>query len=421
MNLSKVLLIARQEFWTNLRRPSFLFAVFGTPLIIALSLGLGVMSGGSNAELGDYSPVGVLDRTEQALLTNQVQPEAYPDLFVWVEDEVSARQAVADGTLTGYLDFPPDYVETGDVTLYSLRGAPDEFFRAVDALALANLSTQVELPLPRERIEERVELTINVIDGNRVFDSESVIFFTLLPLVFGFMLVLASMTTSSFLMNGLSQEKSNRIMEVLITSVRPMELLGGKVLGMGVLGLLQVLTFLVAGYIGLSIAQQQDFLVGLTIPTDMAVLAIVYYVLSYFLLGAGLAGIGAVAGSEQESRQLSVIIILPVMIPYMAIVTFLIDPNGTLPTVMSLIPFTAPMAVMMRVGLTTVPAWQIVFSIVGLIIVDLFILWASARMFRWGILSYGKTPGLRGLWQVIRGRGDSIGQQAPTPAKETAS
>jgi ABC-2 type transport system permease protein len=229
------------------------------------------------------------------------------------------------------------------------------------------------------------------------------------------------MTTSSFLMNGLSAEKSSRIMEVLITSVRPMELLGGKVLGMGVLGLLQVVVFLVAGYVGVAVAQQQNALPGLVIPPDMAVLAIVYYVLSYFFIGAGLAAIGAVTSSEMEGRQFSALFILPVMLPYLAIFTFLLDPNGTVPTLFTLIPFTAPMAVLMRVGLTTVPAWQLGVSIGGLILVDLLVLWAAARLFRWGVLSYGKVPGWRGLWKIIRGRGDAVNvTPAPAATKEVA-
>lgn len=421
MNLAKLLLIARHEFWSNLRRPSFLFAVFGTPLIVALSIGLGFSSGSGASDLGDYRPVGVIDQSTERVFANQAQPEAYPDLFVWAEDEATARQQVVDGALAAYLIIPPDYVETGDVTLYSLQAAPDDMFRAVNALALANLNTLVELPFPTERIEQRPELNVTVLDGNRTFDGESVFFFTMLPLVFGFLLVLASMTTSSFLMNGLSAEKSSRIMEVLITSVRPMELLGGKVLGMGVLGLLQVVVFLVAGYVGVAVAQQQNALPGLVIPPDMAVLAIVYYVLSYFFIGAGLAAIGAVTSSEMEGRQFSALFILPVMLPYLAIFTFLLDPNGTVPTLFTLIPFTAPMAVLMRVGLTTVPAWQLGVSIGGLILVDLLVLWAAARLFRWGVLSYGKVPGWRGLWKIIRGRGDAVNvTPAPAATKEVA-
>jgi ABC-2 type transport system permease protein len=109
------------------------------------------------------------------------------------------------------------------------------------------------------------------------------------------------------------------------------------------------------------------------------------------------------------------------MLPYLAIFTFLLDPNGTVPTLFTLIPFTAPMAVLMRVGLTTVPAWQLGVSIGGLILVDLLVLWAAARLFRWGVLSYGKVPGWRGLWKIIRGRGDAVTvTPAPVAPKEVA-
>jgi ABC-2 type transport system permease protein len=422
MNLSKVWLIATHEFWTHLRRPSFLFAVFGTPLIIALSMGLGALSGSSSSDIADYRPVGVLDRTEQGLFARQVPPSDpdLADVFVWVDDEETARQQVLDRTLAGYLDFGPDYVASGDVTLYGLRSAPEDLLDAVDSLVIANLSASFEMPVPSERVEKRVELTVTVLENNRTFGGDSVFFFTILPIVFGFLLVMASMTTSSFLMNSLTTEKTNRIMELLVTSVRPMELLGGKVLGLGLLGLLQVVILLTAAIIGLTVAQQNDFLVGLSIPPDMAVLAVVYYVLSYFLLASGLAAIGVLTGSEKESNQLSAVVILPIMLPYMALFTFFIDPNGTLPTLFTLIPFTSPMAVMMRVGLTTVPAWQIAVSLAGLIVVDVLILWAAARLFRWGMLSYGKTPGLRAIWQIIRGRGDHVNTPAaPRVAKES--
>ena len=95
--------------------------------------------------------------------------------------------------------------------------------------------------------------------------------------------------------------------------------------------------------------------------------------------------------------------------------------SGTLPTVFSLIPFTSPMAVMMRVGLTTVPAWQIAVSITGLILTDLFILWATARLFRWGMLSYGKTPSLRGIWHILRGREDLLTTTPPASRTEATS
>ena len=103
MNLTKIWLIAQQEFWSNLKRPSFLFAVFGTPILVALSIGLGVLTGSSEDDLGAYSPVGVLDRTEQQIFAQHVSPESFPDLFVWVTDEASAQQAVMDGELAGYL------------------------------------------------------------------------------------------------------------------------------------------------------------------------------------------------------------------------------------------------------------------------------------------------------------------------------
>lgn len=412
------MLIAVREFFYNLRRPSFLFAVFGTPLILAVALmfsGLAGNTGGGS--LDTYKPVGFVDRSADQILSRGIQPEDYPDTFVRYASLEEADAAARTGQIKAYIEVGETYFADAGVTLFTMEAAPSDLFDAIDDFLRANLAADVPNTLAVTLLADRPNLDITVQEGNRSFNEEGVIFVTILPVVFGFLLVMSSVTTSTFLMNGLVEEKTNRIMEVLITSVKPMQLLVGKLIGMGALGLLQVITFLTAGFVGLSVAQNNNILQGLTIPPDMAVLALIYYFLSYFLLAAFGIAIGAVVGSEQESRQLSGFIVLPVMIPYILLVSFIIDPNGALPTALSLIPFTAPMAILMRVGLTTVPLWQIAFSITGLILMNLIVLWVSARLFRWGVLSTSKMPNLRRLFQVLRGKTPEIAPSRPKSAE----
>ncbi|MBK9125828.1 MAG: ABC transporter permease [Chloroflexi bacterium] len=409
MNINKILLIARREFIHNVRRPAFLFAVFGTPLIVAISLVLSIGLTSNENDISAFTPVGVVDASDAQILAARLTLEDNPDTFVYLDDRTTADQGMENGTIKSFIEVTPLYMQTGRINLYTRLNAPDALYDAVDSLMLAHLTAGVTNPTALSLVRQAPDFNVTVLDGNRTFSRDSIFFVSFLPIIFGFFLVLSSVTTSSFLMSGLVEEKTNRIMEILVTSVKPMELLVGKLIGMCVLGLLQVVTLLVAAYVGISIANQQNILSGFELPPDLAVLALVYYFLSYVLLAAISICIGAIVGSEQESRQLSAIIILPVMIPYLAFFTFLMDPNGALPVALSLIPVTAPMAVLMRVGITTVPLWQILVSIAGLIVVNAFVLWLSARMFRWGVLSTNKMPNLRRIVQIILGR-------APAPA-----
>src|SRR5262249_32410961 len=140
-------------------------------------------------------------------------------------------------------------------------------------------------------------------------------------------------------------EKTNRIMEILITSVTPMQMLLGKIIGLGALGLTQLTVWVVAGGLLIRFGQAAPALNGITFPTDLLLVFGVYFILSYFLLASLLAGLGAIAGSEQESRQYSGVISVLFVIPVALIVVFINDPNGTVPTILSFIPFTAPMSI----------------------------------------------------------------------------
>jgi ABC-2 type transport system permease protein len=222
-----------------------------------------------------------------------------------------------------------------------------------------------------------------------------------MPLFFATILLISSTTTSGFLMSGLVEEKTNRVIEVLVTSVTPMQLLTGKIVGLFLLGLTQILILLVIGFVGVVIAQQSDSTSSIVFPLDLVVLGIIYYLLSYFILASVMAGVGAIAGSEQESRQLSVFITLPFILPLFFIVNFFMDPNGNLAVFLSLFPLTAPMAVLMRVGITAVPAWQIILSILLMVITSVVLVWAAAKIFRWGLLLYGKRLNPLELLRVL--------------------
>jgi ABC-2 type transport system permease protein len=192
-------------------------------------------------------------------------------------------------------------------------------------------------------------------------------------------------------------------MEILITSVTPMQLLGGKLLGLGALGLVQVGIWAVMAGGGLLLGRNSEILQSVYIPPDLLLLALVYFVVNYFLFSSMFAGIGTVTGTEQEARQWAGLFSFMAAVPMIFLFAFLLDPNGTIPVILSLFPFTSAVSIIIRSVFGTIPPEQLIASLVIMILTAVFITWASAKIFRWSLLLYGKKPSPRELWRVIRG------------------
>lgn len=399
--MNKLLLIARREYLFNLRRPAFLFAVFGVPVFtFFMWFVIFAVVGNSETDVDRLGTIGYVDLA--GVLTNPVVPEDVTLPLQAYPDDASARAALDAKTIGAYFLLPEDYLQTGVVQTYSYDGIPEVFEDQVEALMLANLSREVQSDVPLERIQDPVEMTIRAEDSGRIITEANIPILIFLPMIFALVFMMSSGVTSGFLMNGVVEEKTNRIVEILITSVTPLQLLVGKILGLGLLGLTQLVVWGVAGFVLFSVGQSTPVLNGLSFPADLMALFVIYFILSYFLLASLLAGIGAVTDSEQESRQVSSIISLLFVIPFFFIVTFIEDPNGPLPVALTLIPVTAPMTALLRAGFGAIPAWQLILSLLILLVTTIVVVWASAKIFRWGLLLYGKRIGPRELWRVIR-------------------
>ncbi len=418
--MNKILHVARREFMYNLKRPAFLFSAFGTPvLLFVVLLIVGLASGGDGiTDLSEWGSIGYVDNSASQILAAGVQPEGYTDLFVPYATQEEAQAALDAGSIRAYLEIPTSYLLNARVNLYAYDDTPDITGSVVETFILTNLTAGKDLAIPLERIQSSSDLLVrNLQTGREV--SEDGLFFTLfLPVIFGFLFVMASFSTSTFLMTGLVEERTSRIIEILVTSIKPMELLLGKIIGLGVLGLLQVFALLAAGLIALALGRELEFLQGLSIQPELILMTFVYFLLTYFMLAALLAGLGVISNTEQESRQIAGFLTLPVMIPYILFVVFILDPNGTVPMILSFIPFTAPMAVLIRMGLTEVPLWQILVSMGLMAVTTVVLVWITARLFRWGLLLYGKKFNLLEILRVVFSRQPQVATSVAQPVQE---
>jgi ABC-2 type transport system permease protein len=395
--MHKAWLVAKREYLFNVKKRSFLFGAFGVPvLIVALIVVVGAIAVDSETNVEQVGGVGYVD--EAGVLTDDIEP---PENYRPYASAEEARAALEAGEIGAYFVVHDDYLETGNVQLISRSGTPEALTEQFDVFLVANIGRNLSPDL-LERLKDPVAMNVQTLDNGRVVRDSAIIALFMVPFIFVFVFVMASQISSSYLMSGVVEEKSNRIMEILITSVTPFQLLLGKVIGLGALGLTQLMIWIAGAFLMLAFGQNLDFLAGVAIPTDLVLIAIVYFLLDYFFFGSIMAGIGAVVGSEQESRQIAGFLTFLAVIPFFFLVTFITDPNGVVAAILTLFPLTSPIAVMLRLGLGAIPTWQLLVSIALLLLTTIFSVWASAKIFRWALLMYGKRPNLREILRALR-------------------
>jgi ABC-2 type transport system permease protein len=209
-----------------------------------------------------------------------------------------------------------------------------------------------------------------------------------------------------YVMRGVLEEKSSHIVEVIISTVKPFELMLGKVLGIGAVGLTQMLLWsslglalsapLVLGAVGLAGLELP------TIPLSLMVFFVVYFVLGYLLFGTLYAGVGAAFDTEQDAQNFQAVITIFLVIPLVLIVQIMNQPDGALSVVLSLIPFFTPILMFLRMTLTQVPPVQIAASVVLMVAAILLMAWLVGKIYRVGILMHGSKPKFKDLARWLR-------------------
>ncbi len=401
MSLYKIWLIARREYLYNIRRRSYLFTAFVVPILsIGLSLVASNFSFSQLDDTGSYKRVGIVD---QANIMGVIK---LPAPYEIIDTPEKAAAQLKDKTLDLYFLLPLNYLSTGTIESYSRASIAPGLDTQFGKLVRKALAAKAGKPDVIARLQDPIPtLNIRKPDSSQIYDESVLISAIIAPMLFGLLLFLSIMTTSQFLMSGVVEEKENRMMELLATSSRPSEMLWGKIIGLGGLGLTQILIW---GVMGLGYAALQgtanigSTLANLQITPGSLLMLVAYFLLGYLLYGAIMAGIGSTVNAEQESRQIASIISMLAILPFFFIISFLSDPNGPLATGLSLFPVTAPVAMTMRAAFTVVSPWQIGLSLCLMLISVIVVVWIAARVFRLGMLSYGKRLGIRDILRAFR-------------------
>jgi ABC-2 type transport system permease protein len=408
--MSRILLVSRREFLTNVRRRSFLFTAFVLPLIIiAAQIAIGHFVQQQSETTGSLGRIGYVDLTPDQILESAL---GKPEEFEAYSDPEVARSDLVAGKIGAYFVVPSDYVEQGLVHAYGIRDVPRGIEEQMSSFLAKNLLSDWP-PERAARLMDPGNLTIATLDGeSEIKSDESAMATILLPIIFAMVLIMSIMTTSGFLLQGVVEEKETRLVEILVTSITPVQMLWGKIIGLGALGLIQVTVWGIAGWLFLSRGSSVwSALENASVPAQLLILAPIYLLLGYLLFGSLLAGLGASVTSMQEGQQVSSIVSLIAASPLFFTIAFFKNANGLVPTVLSLFPLTAPIAMVLRLPFAEVPPWQIALSLALLVVTAILIVWIAAQIFRVGLLMYSRRLGFDSLWNALRFGLDFVPEQ----------
>lgn len=428
MSLYKIWLILRSEFWRRVRSKAFLLATILVPVGAVVLFSAPALFG-YLAEETDHRIVALMDETGR--LADSLVANSGNRITFQVTDAStdSVRAAVRSGRYDGYLFLPPSLLNgEGQATYFSMEGG---------GLSLrSQLNSQVNRVVRRERLTSAgaseavlsivgtdVDVATRKLSEEEGTTSDSSLALTAIGYLMAFVIYMAVFIYGQYVMQGVIEEKSNRVVEVIVSSVRPFELLMGKVLGIGAMGLTQMViwaTLVLGGMaavgpllmlfadpadLGIAPGASQEAMMeaaGVTppsIPFDLVVWFILFFLGGFLLYAALFAAVGSAVEQQQDAQNLLLPVMSPLILPILFLFFIIESPNAMLSVIMSMIPLFSPILMVLRVAITTVPFWEIATAFLLLILTFVGTIWVAGRVYRVGILSYGKTPTVR---EIVR-------------------
>ena len=390
--MSKLWQIIRHEYIRHVFRRRFLFSLLSLPIAVLVMVGVALMIAGFAA---DDTPIGYVDPS--GVLANPVQLPESTDIFsptiqfIAFEDRDQAQADLEAGTIQAYFVLPADYPQNKQVELLYLD-EPDSSatYQFEDFVRFTLMESADVNPEVIDRLSQGFSYTLESADGSRQMRDDQW-YLTFTPFIAGIMFVIVVMTSGGYLLQAVVEEKENRTMEIVITSVSPAQLMTGKIIGNVAVGLTQLVVWLVFAWLGLKVAGNfwpmlQDF----SLPPDYIGVMLLVLLPSFVMVAAIMAAIGSTMTQMREAQQISGMFSLPFMIPFYVSSAIMMNPNGTLAMALSYFPLTAPITILMRMSFTVIPAWQIAINVATLIVFAIFAIWFATKAFRLGMLQYGK-------------------------------
>ena len=403
--MHKIWIIGRHEFLTAVKRWSYIILTLGLPLLALFGMlaYYGISNWAGEKPAAEKTKIGYVDNVG---IFNEYTNTSAVNFILYNSDD-AARQALFKANVSEYFVIPASYLKTGVINRYTTKReiqAPDStvFIQnfLVSNLVGSNVSNDVLARVQNPLILNSTRLDTTT--GKAIPAGDELAGF-IMPYAFGMLFMMSLFLSSGYLLQGVAEEKENRLIEILLSSVSARQLLIGKVIGLGAAGLLQIIVWLITMVIFVVVAASSIVsLSGLHVSAGLILLSIVYFILGYILLGIIWAAIGSISSTARESSQWTAITILPSVLPLVLLGLFITNPNHVVFTILTFFPLTAPLMAVMKLSIGALPLWQLILSIITMIISIVVAMWLASRVFRTFLLMYGKRPSLKEIWRYIR-------------------
>ena len=407
-----LLKIAWFEYRRRIRSKWFIIGTFGMPfLILAISLGTGYLAGsGAGLETKHY---GLIDETsyfgeklQSALAERYAERDVAPlDIAVsngtFVALQAQYESLVFEKVLDGYFVIPEDFSLNPNLRNYSRSSST---LKSTDVIESELKDLLIEDRVARHELPETIiadlffdlDVTFYEIGSGEERENEALIADYIAPFIFMFLLFLGIFTGGQLLLRAVLEERSSRVIEVLLSTVSYNDLMGGKILGLGMLGLTQS-----AIYLGAGILAGSYFDLSILTPT-ITVLYFTYFILGYLFYAGIYIGVGALFDSEQEAQQAIQIITFIAIIPMVLWSLVIENPNSALVNFLSYIPPVTPFFMMIKIAVDETTVIQVASTILLMLISVYASIRLAAKIFRTGILLYGKRITLPEILRWIK-------------------
>ncbi|HXY75170.1 MAG TPA: ABC transporter permease [Dehalococcoidales bacterium] len=399
--MNKTLLIFRHEFLRTIRRGGFIALTLALPVLALIGIGVANAVSGMTKPEPQVTKIGYVDELGGfSQFTTQGNIE-----FVGFNTADEAKSALLRKDIKEYFVISPDFITTGIIHTFTTTAQIAPAQATIDAIqhfTTINLLNNKVSPDVIARVEGSVNLvTTKLTSTGEIAPQQGGLISFIVPGVFGFLLALSLIMSSAYVLQSLSEEKENRLMEIMMSSVSTRQLLAGKVLGLGAAGLVQVMVWVISLPLLLNLASSSigGLLATIHVSAAFWILGIVYFILGYAMFAVISACIAAISSTMQEAQGIAGIYTIFNFAPFWGISLLMFYPNHPAWIVLSIFPLTAPVVTLMRFGSVGVPVWQLIVSMLVMALCIFGVLLLASKLLRSYMLMYGKRPKLN---EIIR-------------------
>ena len=437
--MSIISLIIKREFIAKVRNKSFIVMTFLSPLLF---VGIALFVGYLSSMKADTKQIAIHDesgRFVNEFLAKNKTAEEYNYLDLTAVDIDTLKKSIVDEAYEGVLFIPKakDNATLENQIQFISNESPSISFIEKTQEVIAKKMTLTNLEeahldtLAIHQAEAEVTINLKKASGEQSLKGLNEIKIAIGG-AFGYLIMMFIIIYGNMVMRSVIEEKTNRIIEIIISSVKPFQLMMGKIIGTSLAGILQFFIWAIIGlsllfsasvFLGANVgatnqippemmqSAQQEFantaqmyiaeILNLPIATILSCF-VIYFIGGYFLYSSFYASIGAAVDNETDSQQFLLPIIMPLVLGvYIGFFTVVNDPHGTVATVFSMVPLTSPIVMLMRIPFG-VPLWQIALSITILFATFFLVVWFASKIYRVGILMYGKKPTWKELYRWLK-------------------